>query len=183
MPHTTAYVSHLYVRSWLLYSAGDKRAAYPARGAWDILRPSAALDLRLKGVFILVYMRHHTTIYLSSYYCMCPNTTIYVYSYYYVSSYSCIRVLILLYMCPYTTRCVRILRYVCPHTPIYRVCRHMAYIHPSPYYYICYNYVCPHPTIYVSPYYYTRVPQTPTCVLILLYMCPHTAIQYPHATI
>ena len=74
----------------------------------------------------------HTTIYVSSYYCvlillyMCPHTT--------VSSYYC--------MCPHTTICVLILLYLCPHTTI----------SVSSNYYICVL-VLP----YVSSYYYTFV--------------------------
>jgi hypothetical protein len=96
-------------------------------------------------VLILLYMCPHTTVYVSSYYymcphtticflillCMCPHTTVYVSSYYYVC------VLILLYMCPHTTICVLILLYMCPHTTIY----------VSSYYYMC-----PHTTGYVSSY-------------------------------
>ncbi len=88
----------------------------------------------------------------------------------YVSSYCCICVLILLYMCPHTTIyassyyhiCFLILLYLCPHTTIY----------VSSYYYICVLilvYMCSHTTMYVSSYCYV-------CVLILLCMCPHTTM-------
>ncbi len=85
-------------------------------------------------------------------------------------------------MCLHTTICVSAYYYLQGvqtrgiHTVL--VLLHVsAYIHPSPYYYMC-----RHPTIYVSPYHYTRVPRTTSCVLILLYVCPHTTVPYPHAT-
>jgi hypothetical protein len=125
------------------------------------------------------YMCPHTTIYVSSYYCICvlirtslsapegphsDQTTVYVSSYYYicvlilqyVSSYYC--------MCPHTTIYVSL----CPHQDSLersRFGRFMIRNQVSYYYYMC------HTTIYVSSYYYI-------CVLILLhvssyyYICP-----------
>jgi hypothetical protein len=100
--------------------------------------------LRVHQVLVLLYVCPHTTIYLSSYYCMCPHTIILLcvsgptdmcpHTTISVSSYYYICVLILLYLCPqlhlrrrlrillyvrpHTTICVPILLYVCPHTSI-----------------------------------------------------------------
>jgi hypothetical protein len=97
----------------------------------------------VSSVLMLLYMCPHTTICVSSHYCIC--------------------VLILLYMCPHTTAvylaphtticvsshyciCVLTLLYMCPHTSAV--------------------YLAPHTTIYVSSHYWICV--LIVCVLILL---------------
>jgi hypothetical protein len=97
------------------------------------------------GIGGVLYMCHHTTIYVSSYYYICV-----------LILPKC--VLILLYVCLHTT--------MCPHTAI---CVSSYYCVPT-YYYMCILtlicvlillYMCPHILLYVSSYCHI-------CVLILL---------------
>jgi hypothetical protein len=66
---------------------------------WAILGCAQGVGNSAEAMQVLLYMWPHTTIYVSSYCCVC--------------------VLILLYMCPHTTICVLILLHMCPHTTIY----------------------------------------------------------------
>jgi hypothetical protein len=151
------------------------------------------------GVLILLYMCPHTTIYVSSYHCICvlilllrrlgpfllvsPQVFSYYYTYttIYVSSYHYKCVLVPLYMCPHATVNVSSYHYICVLILLLRRLGPFLLVSPQVflYYYICVLillYMCPHhTTIYVSSYHYM-------CVLMLLYvssyycMCPHTTL-------
>ncbi len=101
----------------------------------------------------LLHWCPHTTIYLSSCYCMCPHTAIYVSSYYYICG------LMLLCMCPYATVYVSSY-YIFPHATMCVLILLYLYLHTTIYVFILLC-MCPHTTIYVSSYY---------C------MCPHTPV-------